>query len=164
MKISELVVFAILLLATNSVVRADDLVAPSEAQASHRFSEETERAFKQEAAADFVAWYSTDGKLDIGVGRTDKEPQLHHPIRFPLGELEDFFDAQKHKDLIVVGIEKNTWSDEELKRHVEKLRIYFLARGYSRVVIQQGLGSGRGIHLDYKAKKEAEQVMPPNGP
>jgi hypothetical protein len=150
-----------LILHTNAI--GDDLVAPSEDSDQSRFSAETERAFKQEAAADFVAWYSTEGKLDIGVGRTDKKENLHHPISFTLDELEGFFKDQKHKDLIVVGIEKHVWTDEVLKQHVAKLRDYFVARGYARVVIQQAYGGGRGIHLDHVAKPKAEQAAPSNG-
>ena len=136
-------------------------MVPSDAQGTHKHSDETERSFKLETAADFVAWYSTDGKLDIGVGRTDKQ-QFHYPIQFSLEELENFFDDQKHKDLIVVGIHKNTWSDQELQSHVIKLRDYMVARGYSRVVIQQGYAFGRGIHLDYRVKKDMEQSVDRN--
>jgi hypothetical protein len=122
------------------------------------FAKETARAFELEEKADFVADYSTDGKLDIGVGRTDKAQGIHHSIRFSLEELEGFFDDQRHKDMIVVVVAKNVWTDEELQNHVLKLRDYFVARGYKKVVIQQGLGGGRGIHLEHDAKAKAEQA------
>jgi hypothetical protein len=122
------------------------------------FAAETARAFELERKADFVADYSTDGKLDIGVGRTDKAQNIHHPIRFSLEELDGFFDDQRHKDLIVVVVAKNVWSDEELKKHLLKLRDYFVARGYKKVAIQHGLGGGRGIHLEHDAKAKAEQA------
>jgi hypothetical protein len=118
------------------------------------FATETARAFELERKADFVANYSTDGKLDIGVGRTNKAQNIQHPIRFSLEELDGFFDEQRHKGLIVVVVEKNVWSDEELKKHVLKLRDYLVARGYKKVVIQQGLGGGRGIRLEYESKKQ----------
>ncbi len=123
-----------------------------------RFSEETNRAFRLEAESDISAWYSTDGKLDIGIGRTDKEQNLHHPIKFTLEELEGFFDGQKHKELIVVTVHKHVWTKQELAEHVTRLRDYFIARGYKRIVIEQAYASGRGIHLEYPEQKHAEQA------
>lgn len=121
------------------------------------FASATARAFEMEKQADFVADYATDGKLDIGIGRTDNEQGIHHSIRFSLEELEDFFDDQRHKNSIVVVVAKNLWTDEELQNHVLKLRDYFIARGYKKVIIQKGSGGGRGIHLEYDAKaKESE--------
>ena len=134
----------------------DHLVPPIKPTKELEFSNETKRAFDLESKADLVAWYSTDGKLDIGIGRTDKTQNLHHPISFTLDELEHFFDRQKHKDLIVVTVAKNVWTDEELTGHVNRLRDYFIARGYKRIVIEQAYGSGRGIHLEYPAPKPAE--------
>jgi len=116
----------------------------------------TKRAFEQEAAADFVVSYSTHGKLNIGVGPTDRQG-VHAPIMFSLAELERFFDRQKNKQLIVVVIAKNVWSDDELQRHVLRLRDYFVARGYKKVVIQQGSGASRGIQLEHETKPMAEQ-------
>jgi|GEM_PF-4864753 len=118
---------------------------------------ETLRAFELEEKADLVANYSTAGKLDIGIGRTDKAQSLHHPIYFPLEELEKFFNNQRHKNLIVVVVAKNVWTDEEFQKNVLKLRDYFVARGYKKIVIQQGLGAGRGIHLEHDAPPKAEQ-------
>jgi hypothetical protein len=117
---------------------------------------ETRRVFQLESEADFVALYSTDGKLDIGIGRTDKERNLHHSIRFTLDELEGLFDDQKHKDLIVVTIAKHDWSDEELAVHVSRLRDYFIARAYKRIVIEQANGTGRGIHVEHPRPKPAQ--------
>ncbi len=122
-----------------------------------QFSEETKRAFRLESESDFTAWYSTDGKLDIGVGRIDKAQNLQHPIRFTLDELEGFFDDQKHKGLIVVTVAKHVWTDEELSERITRLRDYFIARGYKRIVIEQAHASGRGIHLEYPQSKPAEQ-------
>ena len=147
-----------MLIAVTTSLFADDTVKPSTSDKPLSFAEETARAFKQVEEADFVAWYSMGGKLDIGVGRTDKDRNLHHPITFTLEELEDFFGDQKHKDLIVVGIMKHVWTDDELKKHVEKLRDFFVERGYAKIVIQQAHGSGRGIHLEHTSKPEAEQV------
>jgi hypothetical protein len=136
----------------------DDFISPSGANGAARFSEETRRAFDLESKADFVAWYSTDGKLDIGVGRTDKERNIHYPIRFALDELEGFFDDQRHKRLIVVTVAKHVWTDKELAEHLTRLRDYFIARGYERIVIEQAYSSGRGIHLEHPKPKPAEQV------
>ncbi|MEP4079066.1 hypothetical protein [Haloferula sp.] len=135
----------------------DDFISPSEPNGGARFSEETRRAFDLESKADFVAWYSTDGKLDIGVGRADKERNIHYPIRFALDELEGFFDDQRHKGLIVVTVAKHVWADDELNEHLERLRDYFIARGYERIVIEQAYASGRGIHLEHPKPKPAEQ-------
>ncbi len=126
-------------------------VWPGQSEGTFKFSPTTERAFKLEEEADFVAWYSLDGKLDVGVGRTDKKENLYHSIKFSLEELEGFFDKQKHKNLIVVGIQKQNLTKEVLEMHITKLRDYFVARGYARVVIQQAYGNGRGIHLEHVA-------------
>ena len=144
-------------IALSCATAADDFVNPAKVTENVDFSEETKRAFRLESEADFVAWYSTDGKLDIGVGRTDKKRNLHHPIRFTLEELEGFFDGQKHKGLIVVTVAKNVWTDDELSEHLTRLRDYFVARGYKRVVIEQAYGFGRGIHLEHPKPKPAEQ-------
>jgi len=135
----------------------EDFITPSASDSAVRFSEETRRAFDLESKADFVTRYSTDGKLDVGIGRTDKVQNLHHPIRFTLEELEGFFDDQKHKGLIVVIVAKHVWTDEELADHVTRLRDYFVDRGYQRIVIEQAYGSGRGIHLDHPEPKPAQQ-------
>ena len=127
-------------------------LAETDDEHRRRFAAETAHAFELERSADFVANYSTGGKLDIGIGRTDKAKKIQSSISFSLEELETFFDVQRHKDLIVVVVAKNTWSDKELQNHVAKLRDYFVARGYKKVAIQQGLGAGRGIHLEYEAE------------
>lgn len=139
----------------------EDFITPSESDSAVRFSEETRRAFDLESKADFVAWYSTDGKLDVGIGRTDKAQNLHHPISFKLEELEGFFDDQKHKTLIVVTVAKHVWTDKELADHVTRLRDYFIDRGYRRIVIEQAYASGRGIHLEHPEPKQAEQGVAP---
>jgi len=129
---------------------AGDFVNPARVTKRVEFAEETKRAFKLESEADFVAWYSTDGK-------TDKKRNLHHPIRFTQDELEGFFGGQKHKGLIVVTVAKNVWTDDELNEHLKRLRDYFVARGYKRVVVEQAYGFGRGFHLEYPNPKTAEQ-------
>jgi hypothetical protein len=134
----------------------EDFVTPSGSDTHVRFSEETRRAFDLESKADFVAWYSTDGKLDVGIGRTDKVQNLHHPLKFTLEELEGFFDDLKHKGLIVVTVAKHVWTDEELAGHVTKLRDYFIERGYQRIVIEQAFAFGRGVHLEHPEPKPAE--------
>jgi hypothetical protein len=157
MKTAWLITIAIISLAAHVLSATDEALpeANNDSEAKHHAT--TKRAFEQVAAADFVVSYSTDGKLNIGVGRTDRQG-VHSPIAFSPEELERFFDNQRHKDLIVVVVAKNVWSDEEVKNHVLKLRDYFVARGYKKVVIQQGSGSGRGIHLEHDAKAKAEQA------
>ena len=151
MKTAGLIITAVFSWACYVLAGTGVPLALNQEEAEVQFQAVTQRAFEQEAAADFVAWYSTDGKLDIGVGRTDKKG-IHHSIRFSLGELESFFDKQKHKQWIVVGIDKHVWSDEILQKHVMRLKEYFVARGYKKVVIQEGLGLGRGILLEHEAK------------
>lgn len=147
-----------------SAYAKDDFISPSGSDGMAQFSDVTQRAFRLESEADFVAWYSTDGKLDIGVGRTDKEQNLHHPIRFTLDEVEGFFDDQRHKGLIIVTVAKHVWTDQELAKHIIRLRDYFVARGYKRIVIEQAYGSGRGIHLEYPEPKPAALNNPPLDP
>jgi len=156
--IRHLTTWFVLLVGPLVVEAADPIPGVPDGGAPVQFSEETKRAFNLEAAADFSAWYSTDGKLDVGIGRRDKAQNINYPIRFTLEELEGFFDDQKHKGLIVVTVAKNVWTDEELGDHVTRLRDFFIDRGYQRIVIEQAYASGRGIHLDHRERKPAEQA------
>jgi hypothetical protein len=110
----------------------------------------TEDAFKTAAQADMVVTYQIDGKLDINIGIVEsKDPKaVRKPIYFDLVQLESFFKHQKHMNLIVVILAKNTWEDKKISEVVEQLNSYFFQAGYSRVVIQQGLGGGRGTYSD----------------
>jgi len=115
----------------------------------HLFSKETQKTMRLESEANIVVSYGTDRKFDLGIGKFDGGAQ--NLIRFTFDELQTFFDRQNNKSLIVVIIEKNIWSNERIKEEVERLRSYFVARGYKRISIQQGLGGGRGEYLDYKS-------------
>ena len=88
--------------------------------------------------ADFVAYYSTNKKLDIGIGPS--RDGVDHLIKFDLNELERFFDKQKHKNIIVLVIESHRLSNEKIKTHAKTLYDFFIARGYKKVIIQQGDG------------------------
>lgn len=63
-------------------------------------------------------------------------------------DLSGFLHRQRKKSLVVVIIEKQTWTEEELARHLTFLNRYFTDHGYRRVVIQQARGYGRPIHSD----------------
>jgi hypothetical protein len=109
----------------------------------------TEKTMRLESEADMVASYHTDRRFDIGIGKFDRKGGARDSILFTFDELEGFFDRQNNKSLVVVIIEKNLWSDERMKEEVGRLRSYFVARGYKRISVQQGLGGGRGEYLDY---------------
>ena len=116
---------------------------------------ETERAFDQVEEADFVARYTSDEKLLVGIGPANWDGKtVADSVPFELADLKAFFYQQKKKDLIVVVIDKNTWTDEKLKQGLETLREFFVARGYAKVVIQQMRGSGRGIHLEHVSEPD----------
>ena len=139
---------------------ADDFDSEDSTGVSQKegFSKQLKRAPMTDLGADFEVWYSTDGKLDIGVVRADKGKNPHHRMMFTMDDLEGFFDGQKHKGFILVTIAKNAWKDEELNEHLERLTGYFFARGYERIMIEQAHGGlGRLIHLDYQKHHAAEQ-------
>lgn len=109
----------------------------------------TEEAFKAELEADVVVTYTWRENLDIGVEvmspRNDGSlAGMEHSPR----ELQHFFKSQKHKKLVVVILDKNTWDDDKIGRIVTEMTQYFFDAGYRRVVIQQGRGSGRGTYSD----------------
>jgi hypothetical protein len=106
------------------------------------FPTETERAFELERQADLVVSYRQSGGMTIeSVSGTAVEDAS--PADFP-----GFLDRQRKKSLVVVIIEKQAWSDEELARHLAYLNDFFLGHGYRRVIIQQARGWGRPIHSD----------------
>jgi hypothetical protein len=113
---------------------------------------ESERAFALEKAADLVIEYTGGGLFDIGVGRmksSDGSP-YRDPQYFSLGELGEFFDEQRHKDLIVVNFHKAASIRPPLETDIAMVNSYFKDRGYRRVVICQFRSWGRPIHSDTK--------------
>ena len=115
--------------------------------------EETRNIFGLYYDADMSLRYDPyNDKVDIDAGRlnkTETEKILsRNPITFTLEELEYFFGRQKHKDLIAVMFRKNTLSLVELSQKIKKLNAYFFAKGYKRVVLLQGHGTGVGLYSD----------------
>lgn len=116
-----------------------------------------EVARRLELGADFVAEYTSQGELDIYVGRAGEDEGIFHPHLFTFDEVKGFFEKQKHKDLITVIIHKHTWDQKKTKAEVEKIRSFFVARGYKRISIQQIEEKGRSFHLDFTVESN-----PPN--
>ena len=85
------------------------------------------------------------GKLETSYGITSRNPQVFNP-----SELILFFDEQRHKNLIVVMFNKNTWTDAEEKTEIAKVNTYFRDRGYKRIVIQQFTSWGRPTLSDIR--------------
>lgn len=106
------------------------------------FPTETERAFAQERQADLVVFYRRSGEMRIE-SVSGKPVEDDSRTDFPA-----FLDRPRKKSLVVVIIEKQTWSDEELARHLAFLNHHFLSHGYRRVIIQQARGWGRPILSD----------------
>ena len=113
---------------------------------------ESKRAFALEKAADLVIEFTGDGMLDIGVGRMKSfdGDSYRDPQFFSLGELVEFFDEQRHKDLIVVNFHKAASIRPSLASDIARINDYFRDRGYRRVVICQFTSWGRPIHSDTK--------------
>jgi hypothetical protein len=108
--------------------------------------EATDHAFEIERTADYVVEYTIAGKYDIGVGHIKDDAR--HPQVFTAEELEHYFTALKHKDLIVIVIQKNTWTSEDVERRVAEINSYFFKCGFNRVVVQQGRAFSRGTWSD----------------
>ena len=116
---------------------------------------ESKRAFAFERAADLVIEFTGGGLFDIGIGRiksadgnTYRDPQY-----FSLGELVEFFDQQRHKDLIVVNFHKGASIRPSLDSDISRINDYFRDRGYRRVVICQFRSSSYPIHSDTKFRQ-----------
>ena len=106
----------------------------------------SEAAMRIEQEADIVVVYNHNKRLDLGINQRSESGMVrldHTPA-----ELISFFNAQKHKALIVVIFVKNAWAQEKLYESVEELTAYFLDMGYERVVIQQARGFGRETYSD----------------
>lgn len=126
---------------------ADQKALSEEELKKMTYREQTARAFQQVEKADMVISYSLSGKIDLGIGKI--KGNTKYPILFTLDELVGFFHDQKHKDSIIIVIQKHALSPEQLKPHIIKLRDYFVKRGYKWISIQQAFGHGRGIHLEH---------------
>ncbi len=119
---------------------------------AEKWDKVTEKMCKLEATADLVVCYDPHNKeIDLGIGRSDGHTR--EVVPFSLDALYKFFDDQRHKNLIVIIFEKHMLDDAELQVEVNRIRDYFVSRGYKRISIQQGLGGGRGEHLDYKVEQ-----------
>ncbi|MCW1924574.1 hypothetical protein OKA05_18565 [Luteolibacter arcticus] len=116
---------------------------------------ESKRAFALERAADLVIEFTGEGRFDIGVGRIKSADgnSYRDPHYFSLGELVEFFDDQRHKDLIVVNFHKAAWIRDSLESDIARINDYFRDRGYRRVVICQFTSSSRPIHSDTKFRQ-----------
>jgi hypothetical protein len=110
--------------------------------------DESSKALEQEKQADLVVNYSTAGDFRVKGSEQALAPE----------EAAEFFDQQSKKDFLVVIVAKNTWSEEQLGQQIEKLRNFFVARGYRKISIQQGLGGGRGIHLEHSAEESLKTL------
>jgi len=115
--------------------------------------EETRRIFGLYNEADMSIFYNPrNDKVDIDVGRLNKTEAGkilgRTPTTFTLEELEYFFGRQKHKDLIAVMFDKNILGRVELSHKIKKLNAYFFTKGYKRVVLLQGRGTGVGLYSD----------------
>lgn len=116
--------------------------------------------------ADIVVNYSIEEKLDICVGVFEvvDGARVWKQIDFALEELKAFFALQRHKDLIVIVLDKRWMGDDRDKKIaeiVDTLTGYFFAAGYKRVVIEQGLSYGRLTHSD---KTNPQQSGPASRP
>jgi len=66
-----------------------------------------EANLRLQAEADFVVHYHIDErKLDVGIGKENENGDREGKL-FTLEELKEFFDEQKHKDLLFVRVEGN---------------------------------------------------------
>lgn len=120
----------------------------------------------EETKADFLISYSPwSNKLNIGILEfRDFErvkggvPSL---IDFTFGQLTSFWKAQRHKEWIVVVVEKWDPTDEQQKVLVRNLTDYFFDVGFRRVLIRQGAGG-----LGYNALSDATNpnAFPPPPP
>ena len=109
---------------------------------THEMDKQSIELCELEKLADIVVDYTSSDQLHI-IGSDSKGGDRI------LEELTDFFDGQKNKDLVVVIICKHMWSQDEVVKKVHKINEYFIARGYSRISIQQALGASRGFHSNY---------------
>ena len=113
--------------------------------------EEARKVFGLYHEADMSIRYNPyDDKVDIDVGRVNKSGKIpvRTPVTFTLDELEYFFGRQKHKNLIAVMFKKSTFDPVVLANKRKKLNAYFFSKGYKRVVLLQGYGTGVGLYSD----------------
>ena len=109
---------------------------------------EAAAAFAEEDKADFSIFYDYDGKLSIGIGPV--RDGIQYPITFTFDELRSFWERQRHKSFIVVTLSKANRTEAESKKLVARITNYFYDRGFQRVRIHQGYGSGVGVLSDSK--------------
>lgn len=107
----------------------------------------TKKAFKLAKNADIVIDYNSAGELDLRIRDGSKGRNY---VDFKLADLVDYFDEQRHKDLIVIVFDKSMRSREQAYKEAGVLKDYFIARGYKRICVQQGYSTCRGIYLDHR--------------
>ena len=111
------------------------------------FDDTTKLACDLADAADIrITYKPAANRFDIGIGKY--EDGISHPMFFSIEELESFFREQKHKNLIIIVFSKNTIPNPEIRSRVGTLTEFFFSAGYSRVIIEQAYGNGRGIMSD----------------
>ena len=78
--------------------------------------------------------------------------------------LVKFFNDRPRKDLIVIVYEKNVLDEAETNLVSIRLRDYFVARGYKKIIIRQANNGGPpNPLLEYPKRKTAEQAVPSDG-
>lgn len=121
--------------------------------------------WSEEEKADFQIRYSIDReRLDIGIGEIhekDKYPPtgVIHSITFTFEELEGFWKEQRHKQFIVVVLDKWAGSDEDRDEAAKRLTEYFFEAGFRRVLIRQGVGN-----FAYWVISDSTNPKPPEPP
>jgi hypothetical protein len=111
------------------------------------------KAFAEEAKADFSVEYDNRDKFRIGIGVVKGD--VLNSIRFTYEELRHFWELQRHKDFIVVTVDPSMRTDAEDKALVNRLTNYFFRVGFRRVRIHQAQSDGVGVLSD--------KVNPKNG-
>jgi hypothetical protein len=108
---------------------------------------------KKIESCDFYVKYDPYEKtMDIGV-RVRGDRTSFRPF-----ELQNFFDSQRHKNSVVVILDKNNLEEEdkiEFSKQLEDIKNYFIVRGYSHIAIGQANGGGSPLPLlEYHNKAE----------
>jgi hypothetical protein len=97
--------------------------------------------------ADITTSITIEGKYRIGVGRKNAEG-VFVEVTFVIEELEHFFEKQRHKDLIVIRIEKRPKPFD--RKDTQNVADFFIRRGYSRVIVCVELSNGLQVIWDGK--------------
>lgn len=125
----------------NDIVR----VLSNPTRETPRHDSETTKAFAVEATADIVVAYNGETMTVWRDGPVTRKATGSPPS---LTKLVHYFGSRARKNLVVVIFAKNVWSEARVKAEIQKISRYFFERGYHRIVIQQGLSSGRSTLSD----------------